>query len=111
MTGDDGEVNVLDAGAGTGDLLEHGADVSAGLIVDLDGDGTGEAVFFSLRPVATVLKYRPQKKQWASVRTLYLEKVGSETDIIAQLKQGDFKLKTPAYSDLSVGGVLWEQTR
>ena len=81
------------------------------LIVDLDGDGIGEAVFFSLRPVATVLKYRPQKKQWASVRTLFLEKGNGKTDIIAQLKQGDFKLKTPAYSDLSVGGVLWEQTR
>jgi hypothetical protein len=81
------------------------------LIVDMDGDGVDEAVFFSLRPVAAMLKYRPEEKDWIKVRDLYLSNGNANIDIIDQLQQGDFKPEVPAYSDLSVGGILWEQSR
>ncbi|OKH87665.1 DUF4153 domain-containing protein [Thalassospira sp. TSL5-1] len=90
------------------------------LLVDLDGDGQSEAVFFSLRNYAPVFRFRPARHDWIKLHDMYRETGRDDAamdaatlagNMLEALQKGAFSPEKPVYSDLSVGGARWQQSR
>ncbi|PKR49703.1 DUF4153 domain-containing protein [Thalassospira marina] len=90
------------------------------LLIDLDGDGQSEAVFFTLRSDAPVFGFRLDQHDWVKLHDMYRVPANDDEagDAVAEakrtldaLKEGAFTPEKPVYSDLSVGGMRWHQSR
>lgn len=85
------------------------AQTTAGVFVDLDGDGSDEFVLFSLGggPV-----YQNRNGHWVSVGTLYPDggRLGAWPALVAALSGGKVAAVEPPWKDLSVGSHLYRVT-
>ena len=91
---------------------ETGDNLCSVLLIDLDGDGAKEAVFFIDEDYAPVYRFETDENEWTSVGTLQLE--GTQNDhakLLRDLQEGAVDVVAPRYSDLKIGGRRWRQTR
>ncbi|WP_404422915.1 DUF4153 domain-containing protein [Thalassospira australica] len=82
------------------------------LMIDLDRDGTEEAIFFTTRSYVDIYRYEAADSDWRVVTNFYHDQ--DEIDhaaILRDLANGNFEITPPRYFDLLVGGVRWSQYR
>ena len=91
---------------------DTGANLCSILLIDLDGDGSEEAVFFIDEDYAPVYRYAAEDSEWVSVATLQLDPNDRDrAQMQRDLAAGAVDVIAPRYSDLKIGGQRWRQTR
>lgn len=74
------------------------------LLIDLDGDGVEEALFFNAWPYALLLSHDLDGDGWNVAKNLTIENDDLDREaLIADIKKGDFELVSPRYPDIRIG--------